>query len=148
MELKKLEDLFYLENSHLLEVLDKDKAGSWTSDKTRGYGVVVCSYQDLRFGIPLRSRINHKFCFLTKDDKGLDFSKSVLLLKDEYISVKPFIIPADERNLLLSKSHFILGRFSHYVERYVFGWAKADKNILRDYRYTTLVNYHIELGLK
>ena len=63
MELKKLEELFYLENTHLLEVLDKSKMGEWTQNKTRGYGITLCSFKELRFGIPLRSHITHKNAF-------------------------------------------------------------------------------------
>lgn len=147
MELKKLEELFYTENTHLVEVLDKSSAGQWTTNKTRGYGIVICSYKELRFGIPLRSNIKHRSAFLTNENKGLDFSKCVLLLKDEYISVDPFLIPQDEHNLILSKSHHIKQRFSKYVEHYVHGHKKTDENILRDYKFSTLVNYHVELGL-
>ncbi|ATX62886.1 hypothetical protein [Yersinia hibernica] len=50
MEIKKLEDAFYIENKHLVEVLDK-RGNAWASDKTRGYGIVLVEIVGLRFGI-------------------------------------------------------------------------------------------------
>jgi len=147
MLIKKLEELFYQENAHLIEVLDKDKHGNWNGNKTRGYGIAICDHKGLRFGIPLRSNINHKFGFKTKDDKGLDFSKAVLLAKDSYISTAPFLIPPDEHKEILDKAHHIQKMFSKYVERYVVGRQKNDDNILKPYKFSTLCNYHAELGL-
>lgn len=149
MELKKLENLFYEENNHLVEVLDKDAAGAWVSAKTRGYGIVVIELKGLRFGIPLRSVIKHKECFLTVkgDTKGLDYSKAVLLVKDEYISKNAFKIPTDEFVRIKQKSHKIKVAFTKYVEHYIKGVTNKDEHILAGYKYTTLKNYHKELGL-
>ena len=147
MEIKKLEELFYTENTHLVEVLDKDKHGNWTQAKTRGYGIAICEHRGLRFGIPLRSNINHSFCHKTNGSKGLDFTKAVLLTKDSYISKNPFIIPSLEHKEILDKSHHISKMFSKYVEVYVKGHQKADANILRVYKFSTLQNYHAELGI-
>lgn len=147
VELKKLAEIFYAENTHLVEVMDKSRSGKWAEDKTRGYGIVVCEYNGLRFGIPLRSNITHRHCFKTVDDKGLDFSKSVLLQKDEYISGDPFTIPNDEHKKIIDSANVIQKRFSKYVEHYVKGVQKADANILRPYAFSTLKNYHAELGI-
>ena len=146
MELRKLAEIFYAENHHLVEVLDKSKDGKWDSKKTRGYGIVVCEYKGLRFGIPLRSKITHKFCFKTADDKGLDFSKCVLLSKDGYISNEPFTIPNDEHKKILDSAHIIKHKFTKYVEHYVKGLSNSDENILKSYAFSTLKNYHVELG--
>lgn len=148
MEIKKLEELFYTENTHLKEVLDKDKSGQWNANKTRGYGIVVCEHKGLKFGIPLRSHINHRFCFITSDNKGLDFTKAVLLSKDDYISTTPFKIPNDEHTKIVDGAANIRKKFSKYVENYLRGMEKADDNILRPYKYSTLQNYHRELGLE
>lgn len=148
MDLRKLENLFYDENEHLVEVMDKT-AGKWNADKTRGYGVVVVEAGNLRFGIPLRSGIKHRHAFFTVpgNSKGLDYSKAVLLTKDEYISDVAFKIPNDEFVLIKEKSHRITEQFTKYVDHYKKGVANLDKNILRDYKFTTLQNYHVELGL-
>lgn len=148
MEIKKLEQLFYAENTHLKEVLDKDGSGNWTKNKERGYGIVICNFNGLKFGIPLRSHIKHDACFITEDQKGLDFSKAVLLIKDEYISPAPFIIPPEEYKTIVRKSFYITQKFEAYVEKYIKGVTKNDENILKPYRFSTLQNYHLELGIK
>lgn len=147
MLIKKLEQSFFNENVHLQEVLDK-KLGVWDDEKKRGYGILLIELNSLRFGIPLRSHINHKFCFKTVDNKGLDFSKALLLLKDEYISSSPFMIPAAEFVKIKDAAHIIQRKFSKYVDRYVEIVAKQDRNVLeRNYKFSTLRNYHLELGL-
>ncbi|MGH8350032.1 MAG: hypothetical protein ACRES5_26235, partial [Pseudomonas sp.] len=105
----------------------------------------------LRFGIPLRSRIRpaNKHCFITTDRKGLDYSKAVLLAKDEYVSNVPFQIPNEEIKKLRDSAHIIAKQFGKYVERYV-KYAKEDPPasvLQREYLYSTLVNYHAELGI-
>jgi protein AbiQ len=148
MELRKLENLFYEENAHLVEVMDKS-AGKWNDDKTRGYGIVVIEAGELRFGIPLRSGIRQEHAFITVagTGKGLDYSKAVLLLKDEYISEIAFKIPDAEFVRIKEKSHRITLEFTKYVKHYKKGVANADRNVLRPYKFSTLQNYHKELGL-
>lgn len=149
MKIQKLEDCFFKENSHLVEVLDKDRSGNWIDAalKQRGYGVVLIELHGLRFGIPLRSHLNHKFGFKTKDDKGLDYSKAVLLAQDRYISVQPFLIPNDEYIKVSDSERFITSKFENYVNKYIEGVKRKDMNILRPYKFSTLQNYHQELGL-
>lgn len=151
MLLRKLEALFYDENTHLVEVLDKTGAHWDASGKTRGYGIVIIELNGLRFGIPLRSHIwkGNKHCFITKDRKGLDYSKAVLLAKADYVSNVPFQIPNDEIKKLRDKEHIIGKQFGKYVERYV-KYASEDPPSMvlqREYRFSTLVNYHVELGI-
>jgi len=38
-QLKKLDDSFYINNTHLIEALDNQN-NNWTQGKVRGYGVV------------------------------------------------------------------------------------------------------------
>lgn len=146
MQILKLQPLFFSENTHLVEVLDKTK-GTWTGGKERGYGIVLISVNNLRFGIPVRTEMKHKFGYHTVGSKGLDYTKAVLLIKDEYISVNPFKISPEEYVEIKEKSHHIAQQFSKYVERYIVAVKKGDENILRNYRFSTLQNYHFELGL-
>ncbi|WP_414616557.1 type III toxin-antitoxin system TenpIN family toxin [Stenotrophomonas muris] len=147
MLLLKLEALFFQENAHLVEVLDKNKSGEWDGEKERGYGIAVISHNGLRFGIPLRSHISHHYCYRTSDTKGLDYTKAVLLKKDTYISDRPFMIPSDEYVKIKDRSHHISNQFGKYVDKYVDGVKKADKHVLYGYRFSTLQNYHAELGV-
>lgn len=90
MRLKKLTESFYRDNTHLIEALDL-KDGHWVRGKTRGYGIAIITIKGLTFGIPLRSNIKHSGAYITKrakrefeTNKGLDFSKALLLKQDSY----------------------------------------------------------------
>jgi protein AbiQ len=155
MQLKKLDYSFYAENAHLKEALDNEH-GEWQKGKTRGYGVVVISFKELTFAIPLRSNIKHDAAYITVRSsekgvkgKGLDYSKAVLISKENYISHEHFKIPPAEHKKLLDKEHFVTGRFEKYVEKYRKAVSVNDKNILNspEYRHTTLQNYHLALEL-
>lgn len=158
MQLKKLDPSFYNDHTHLIQALDNVN-GAWQAGKTRGYGIVLISINNLVFGIPLRSNIPHKAAYLTVRNspsvkgppfgKGLDFSKALLITKTSYISTEVFKIPAEEHKKLASKQPYIAQTFQKYVERYIAAVSKSDLHILNsiEYRYTTLQNYHIELGL-
>jgi|JI7StandDraft_1071085.scaffolds.fasta_scaffold97833_2 protein AbiQ len=147
MKIAKLSDEFFLENNHLIEVLDKDKQGNWNGHKTRGYGVVLIKLADeLTFGIPLRSHIRHSECFKTVDDKGLDYSKAVLISNPAHVS-EAFKIPAEQYVMIADRAAFIAERFEKYVKRYMLGVQKGDANILRRYTFSTLQNYHAALKI-
>lgn len=156
MLLKKLDQSFYDENTHLKEVLDL-KDGVWIEGKTRGYGIVLIELNGLTFGVPVRSNIRHKASYITNRSnqpgilgKGLDYSKALLLAKPDYISSMPFKIDTRQHELLKDKAIFISKSFEKYVTKYVRAIRKADSNVLtsNEYRYTTLQNYHIELGIE
>jgi len=58
------------------------------------------------------------------------------------------MIPSDEYVKIKDRTHFIQNKFSKYVDKYVLSVKKSDTNALNiNYRFTTLKNYHAELGL-
>lgn len=159
MELKKLDSTFYQNNPVVLEALDFDaKTNSWLGgDKVRGHGIVQIQLHGLTFAIPVRSHIRHNDCHIIERDKGrndirgmgLDYSKAMLITDPTYVSADIFLLRNKKAAKdLLSKEAHVTKQFSQYVERYVEAIRKNDKNILRrDYRFSTLINYHTELGL-
>jgi len=156
VQLKKLDNSFYSDNTHLNEALDNHD-GNWAKGKVRGYGIVIISINDLSFAIPLRSNIRHKSSYITVksnqvgfEGKGLDFTKALLITDEKYVSNVPFKISPNEHKKLANKEHFITRKFEKYVARYILGVQKFDRNILEssNYRFSTLSNYHSELGLK
>ncbi|MCL8300879.1 MULTISPECIES: type III toxin-antitoxin system TenpIN family toxin [Pseudomonas] len=154
MHVRKLDNLFYEENTHLVEVLDK-AAGQWVEEKVRGYGIVVIEFRGLKFGIPLRSNLrSRKHCFVTaktvREIKGLDYGKAVLLSKEDYVSDAIFQIPPAEFKKLRDGSFHISQQFGKYVERYVqLSIEEPQSTVLtREYRFSTLVNYRVELGIE
>ncbi len=146
IKLRNLTEQFYTDNNDLEEALDGSENG-----KVRGYGIIVIDINELKFGIPLRSNMNHRFGFIfersAKGNKGLDYTKALLIKKDEYIS-RSYKIPSHNFVLLNDNKEKIQSDFSKFVERYVLACNKQDSNILNNYRYSTLKNYHEELGIQ
>ena len=145
MKISKLRPVFYNNNKNLVETMD----GTGTpGQKNRGYGIVVIEINNgLRFGLPLRTNLKHKHGFKTLDGKGLDYSKAVLISNAAFIG-ESFKIPTAEYVKIKDREQFITSRFQKYVERYIRLANKGDtKAIEQSYRYTSLVNYHSELGI-
>ena len=145
MKISKLLPEFYIKNSHLHETLDGN--GS-PGEKNRGYGVVLIQINgSMLFGIPLRSHLSHKHGYKTIGTKGLDYSKAVWIESAAFIG-QSFSIPRDEYVKIKDREHFITSSFQKYVEQYIKLANRGDtRALLQSYRYTTLVNYHTELGI-
>lgn len=143
MKLKKLSEDFYDDNKGLVEALDL-LDGEWIPDKTRGHGVVQIKFKELTFAIPLRSRIKHDASCLSVGEKGLDFTKALLITKPEYISEESYKIPSKELYQLRVRKHTIAQRFEKYVNRYIKAKKINNKKVLNlpVYKYTTLQNYN------
>lgn len=161
MELKKLDNSFYIDNPVVLEALDFDASNrAWMAgDKVRGHGIVQIELKGLVFAIPVRSNIQHDASLILKVNRGpdrrikgmgLDYSKALLIRKSSHVSNDPFLLKTKEagRKLQGMENH-VTRQFTRYVEKYVKAVQKQDGNILgsADYKYTTLINYHAELGL-
>lgn len=156
MEIKKLTPEFYEDHQHLEQALD-NYDNHWNEYKQRGYGVVLFQQGKLIFGIPIRTSINHSASFITEHSarnnirgKGLDFSKALLIPNRDYISQDTFKIPSKEFRKIQNKERTIILKFSKYIRKYAGAIIKRDENVLSspEYRHTTLVNYHKELGIK
>ncbi len=151
IEFRQLTSDFYKDNQ-LVEMLDKG------IDKGRGYGVLLVDVKGVKFAIPVRSKmhINHKFCFTTRiyEDKGkrvrhgLDYSKAVIIKEKRYVSQSQFFLEnRNDYNKINRRQHHIKSEFEKYIEKYIKAVQNDDQNILREYRYSTLQNYHDELNL-
>ena len=137
MKIQQLTPAFYKDKAHLVELLTKN----------RGYGLVLLPLNNIDFGIPLRSRMTHRHGFNTVGEKGLDYGKAVIFDDPTYVSVLPFKIPVDEYKIINANEKRIQREFEHYVDRYVSAVQKNDTRILGFYQYSTLQNYHKELGI-
>lgn len=144
----KLTDTFFEKNSGLIEALHQGSEGDMASSKQRGYGIVTVRIEGgLLFGIPLRSHISHTNAFKTNGTKGLDYSKAVLIEDESYISEDIFEIPSDEYTSISEKSLYIRERFEKYIKKYIKAANSDDRNILKEYNFSTLQNYHTELKI-
>lgn len=151
IEFHQLTSDFYIECENLIETIDKD------GDKGRGYGVLLVLVQNYKFAIPLRSRmhIGHKDGFTTKIHKpegkdvrhGLDYSKAIIITDEKFISTSLFFLKEKSDYVKINKAeNKIINDFEKYILKYIMAVKKNDKNVLRRYRFSTLQNYHKELG--
>lgn len=164
MELKKLAVSFYEENPIVLEALDFNRESQrWElgeqGEKERGHGIVQVEIRNLLFAIPVRSKISHEASYILEKSRspnprhkgmGLDLSKALLIQKNSYITDEVFVLKTKQagRKLLGKQSH-IAKIMTRYVERYIEAVKLKKYNVLKDpiYRYSTLINYHKELGI-
>jgi protein AbiQ len=148
LKIVKLEEAFFKETADLVEALHTGAGGDRAAEKTRGYGVVIVRIENgLLFGIPLRSHITHSSAFITAGTKGLDYTKAVLIKNESHVSRSAFHIPQNEFVRIADREQFIRERFEKYIKKYIKAAKAGDRNILREYRFSTLQNYHDELGL-
>lgn len=81
---------------------------------------------------------------------GLDYQKAMLIRNAAHVSNIDFVLKTKTAGKkLLDKDEHIKKQFSQYVERYIAAMREGDRDILRynEYKFTTLINYHAELGL-
>lgn len=160
MDLKKLDNSFYIDNPKVIQALEFDmKTQTWIDgDKVRGHGIVTIEINNLTFAIPVRSNIDHDESFILQVDRttsrfkgmGLDYSKALLIKNNSHVSAQNFQLKSKHAGKkLIGKENHVKTRFERYVSKYIKAVKDNDQNILRskEYRHTTLVNYHNELGL-
>lgn len=157
IELRRLTSDYYSEHAHLAEAMDFDPITRKPNDKGRGFGVCLVDILGHQFAIPLRTDMAHKENFPTKFKKndagrvlreGLDYSKAVIITDQRFISSKLFVTRDKEEYLKISNSEKrILRDFEKYINKYIKAVKKPDENIIKEYQYSTLKNYHTELGL-
>lgn len=114
------------------------------------YGYFIC--------VPYRSHINHKYAFKFKSScrskktkSGLDYSKTTIITKPDYIGSANAIIDKDEFNETRNNIHIIKNDVQHFIDNYVdyqHGISSYnEKEFNRIYQYSTLKYFHKELGI-
>ncbi|MBR7927061.1 hypothetical protein KBI51_02580 [Aerococcaceae bacterium zg-ZUI334] len=137
-------------------------------DTSRGHGVMILGINDLLIAIPLRSGISDKlinakhvfpYTIYERSDgksclKALDFSK-LTIIDEKYIDHTKVYHFRDnnEKNFYLRNSNRIFMRVKNYVQKYINICSKIEKGetiserTLQAYKYSTLRNFHNELGI-
>ena len=107
-----LSDMFYSDYAGCEEIEIK---------RSRPYVMVCISVDGIDFAVPMRSHIKHQYVFWTDKENGcgLDFSKTVVLSKREYVDVSnaPHIRP-NEYDALRGQEHLIKQRLLQYINTY------------------------------
>lgn len=113
--------------------------------------ITLITIKNTTFAVPIRSHIKHNYAFFTNEnkDKGLDFSKSVII-KDtkKFISTTTAYIDKEEYKKLLGKEKFIEKKLQSYIKIYKKALktpnSLTNKKILE---YSTLQYFHKELEI-
>ncbi len=100
---------FYDKYAECAEILDKDD---------RPYALMQFELNGIKFGIPIRHHVNHPFSFKTIEDRGIDYTKAVVIEKDEYISETNAIIDTVEWRILAKNEAKIRYEFKKYLNQY------------------------------
>ena len=144
-DIRLLSTTFYNNYSHKFypEILLKEN---------RPYLLLLLEIDGIKYGIPFRSNIKHRFCYKFKNSQrnssfgtGLDFSKSIVILDDSFLGNKA-TIDALELAELKSKYVFIKTKFCNYIrsfKRYLKGKI-IDPTLVSLYGRSTL-NYFKEV---
>lgn len=145
---RSLTPAFHKQNPSIKEALE---------DKKRGYGIVTITVNNLIFGIPVRTRLNHPHgivldTIIKKNvicKRGLDFTKALLISNPSEQLGTTFILADKQLEKLHKDAYVIKNKFEKYVNRYVKAVQNGNTYTLQGgaYMYTTLVNYHNELGI-
>jgi protein AbiQ len=121
-------------------------------NEDRQYLHIIMQYKGCNFLIPFRSEIKHKYAFKfkQKEQKGLDYSKA-LIIKDlkRYTIKSKKNIPQFQHDIIRKDQEIILRQFKKYVDDYCKFTEKNDLNFKKRVgKYSTLQNFHLELGIK
>jgi len=144
-----INDSYFLEHSNLVEVLRKD---------SRLYLGVIIEVNNHQCFVPLRSEIKtapkyrkagYLLPSLARKNAGLDFRKLLLISNPTHITIQNEVkIPAIQKNKIYTDFDKISDRLNRYIKNYIkeVSRNRGDENYL--YKFSTLKNYHEELGLK
>ncbi len=151
-QILKLTDHFYnaYPNPPYTEILKK---------RQRAYNCILFqTHYDYYICVPYRTEITHKYAYRFKKSvrsrahkSGLDYTKIVIICKNEYIDNKDAIVDKDEYNETMVNLNRIKREALDYVEDYVahINGTKtmSIQEFKRRYDYATLQYFHSELGI-
>ncbi|VAW86575.1 hypothetical protein MNBD_GAMMA18-413 [hydrothermal vent metagenome] len=119
--------------------------------KDRGYGVLPVEINGITFAIPFRSNMNHKNGFKTVFHNGawngLDYTKAIIIDKKDLKNEAFKLRRNDEYLKVKNNKNKIQKQFEKYVSNYVALVSKKEKIRVSRFGFTTLQNYHAELGI-
>lgn len=109
MDFYHLNNAFYQKYGSCPEILTKPK---------RPYSVYTVIIKSLIFAIPMRHNITHNYAIKTIGNSGLDFSKSVVLQNNDFLSSYQVFINPKEYIILSQQKSLIQKKFKQYLKKY------------------------------
>ena len=104
-----LSDSFYNTYGAFPEILKK---------RNRPYACLAIRIDGVTYAIPFRHHITHKHAFLTGDDKGLDYTKAIIIKDRSFIGLIGVQVDQTEFNALKGKEGRIAAGMRSFVNTY------------------------------
>lgn len=145
---------YFKKNSHLVEILDP---GDLEKQSQRKYIFLGFKYNSNTLLVPLRTelpdmskigQVGFEVPSEEKPNAGLDYRKILIVNDSSYIENPPYWkIPTSQVKIINANYDTIKNQVKAYVDGYIKS-AKKNRH-LRDkkFRYSTLHNFHVELGI-
>ncbi len=148
MELRYLSSIFYQKYKNCPEIMSKGE--------TRPYIILLVETDGFKFAIPIRTHLHKtKDCYESnpKTNSGLDYTKSVVITRDDYIDSKRFPeIDHKEYNYIKFKEKEIKLAFAKFVADYKKDVIRHEKNpsipANPRFQFCSLQYFKKELGLE
>ena len=147
-----LSNLFYSDypNPPYGEILTKNKRSYNCLLIQSHYGYFIC--------IPYRSQISHKYAFMFRKSvrsrthkSGLDYTKIVIITKNDYLDDSIALVDQDEYNETRNNINIIQKEAMEFVDEYVQyikGMSQlSNEEFKRRYQFSPLKYFHKELGV-
>ena len=145
---------YFKKNNHLVEILDP---GNLEKQAQRKYIFLGFKYNDNTLLVPLRTempdmskigQVGYRVPSEEKPNAGLDFRKILIVNDSRYIEIPHYWkIPSSQVRTINANYSTIKSQVISYVDGYIKS-AKKNRH-LRDKKfcYSTLHNFHSELGI-
>ncbi len=140
---------YFTDHPDLEEILEKEN---------RIYIGVIIEMNHCKCFIPLRTEIltDPKFSkaffpipYKKRPNAGLDFRKLLIITDDRYVSIQNRVqISKRQKEKIYSEYSTICKRLNSYVHKYIKEAKRGRAHSHHLYRFSTLKNYHEELGLE
>ncbi len=151
LKIKTIKDS-YFEDNNLVECLEN-------KEQHRPYLYVLVRYEGNNIFIPFRSKLNengnldkiinviaYDISSSKKPYAKLDFSKMLIINDEKYIN-SDAIVDSTQYTKIKNDIEKIEKQAVNYISGYIKAVGKGRSRIDGRYRFSTLVNYHGELGL-
>lgn len=149
-----IKEKFFQDNKDFVEMLDPLDIGKQTQ---RNYVFLTINYKDNTFLVPLRTHMQPEKRFgiigyavpsSEKPNAGLDFRKMLIINNPEYIEIPEYCkIPKSQENIINENFSKINELAINYINGYVKAAIKNREHIEPKYCFSTLHNFHKELGI-
>lgn len=147
---------------------EMSKLEEFQEDNNRGHGIMIININSFLVAIPLRSSLKPHLTkarylfpygtYINNDNKtllkALDFSKIILVEEYHIDTTKNYIFKDKaEEQFYIDNFNRIKLRVNNYIEGYVTMCKKlkegkeVNKYLIKNYRFTTLKNFHEQLGI-